>query len=428
MKILLSYPNALINEAARINLLMSEDFDVFHLRKPNWTKEEVKLLLKDLNTDVLKKTALHQNHDLAKDFGIQRLHFTSDERVNLPANQLEALKRKSTILSTSTHSVEEYLALSSGFDYAFLSPVFDSISKENYKAIHFDLSIKNPNVAVVALGGINQKNSFEALSMDFDGVAMLGSIWKNYDRPIVLSIGGFDPSGGAGVLADTKTFEQHNCLGFAVQSAITVQTEDQFLSVNWISYEKIIEQLSPLLAHYSISTIKIGLIENLEVLNQLLHWLKQNASQSKIIWDPILTASAGKIFHTDVSNELLKQLLNKVDLITPNSEEVKLLAKQENASRAADDLSRFTNVLLKGGHRVDALGQDVLIDKNGSAYVLEPKVEHAYSKHGSGCVLSAAITSNIALEHTLYDSCVKAKRYIEKVLNSNKNLLAYHVG
>ena len=78
-----------------------------------------------------------------------------------------------------------------------------------------------------------------------------------YNRPIVLSIAGFDPCGGAGVLADIKTFEQHQCLGMAVNTSITNQVEDKFISVNWFSTEEIIKHIKTLTHKYKIYFQKI---------------------------------------------------------------------------------------------------------------------------------------------------------------------------
>ena len=91
----------------------------------------------------------------------------------------------------------------------------------------------------------------------------------NYNRPIVLSIAGFDPCGGAGVLADIKTMEKHQCLGMAVNTAITKQTEDKFISVNWFSGDDIINHIKPLLAKYKIDFVKIGIVENLNTLCEI---------------------------------------------------------------------------------------------------------------------------------------------------------------
>src|ERR1700741_3135186 len=97
----------------------------------------------------------------------------------------------------------------------------------------------------------------------------------SYNRPIVLSIAGFDPCGGAGVLADIKTFEQHQCLGMAVNTSITNQVEDKFISVNWFSSNEIIEYIKTLANTYQIDFVKIGIVENLNTLYTIISFLKE---------------------------------------------------------------------------------------------------------------------------------------------------------
>ena len=87
-------------------------------------------------------------------------------------------------------------------------------------------------------------------------------------RPYTLSIAGYDPSGGAGVLADIKTFESIGVYGFATTTCITYQNDKQFEGINWLSKKKIKNQLYPILNKYEIDHVKIGLIKNLEILSE----------------------------------------------------------------------------------------------------------------------------------------------------------------
>lgn len=247
----------------------------------------------------------------------------------------------------------------------------------------------------------------------------------NYTRPIVISIAGFDPSGGAGVLADVKTFEQHNCLGMAVVSALTVQTENQFISVDWLSAEKIIEQLKPLMENYDCSVVKIGIIKDLETLGRVVNYLCSENSNIKIVWDTVLAASSGFNLMDKINGSELKNLLKHLYLITPNANEAIKLTNANNESDAAKVLSDYCYVLLKGGHSVLHKGVDQLFYEDQMIEFM-PSSDLFYSKHGSGCVLSSAIASNLALGNDLEQACKKAKQYIEKILNSNSQLLAYH--
>ncbi|MGV3706153.1 MAG: hydroxymethylpyrimidine/phosphomethylpyrimidine kinase [Arcticibacter sp.] len=245
-----------------------------------------------------------------------------------------------------------------------------------------------------------------------------------YERPIVLSFAGLDPCGGAGLLADIKTIEQHMCLGFGVTTAISCQTEDRFESVRWLSIEEILSQAKPLLEQYKIAAVKIGLIENSQVLGHLLDTLRA-AGIHKIVWDPVLSASSGFNFynHGDL-NELLTQLV-KISLITPNLQEATRLAKVDDAVDAARALSIYTNVLLKGGHHPTNPGTDHLFVKS-RVTTLTPAEQIIHPKHGSGCVLSSSIACILARGESTESACIHAKSYIERVLASTPNLLAYH--
>ena len=260
----------------------------------------------------------------------------------------------------------------------------------------------------------------------------------NYNRPIILSIAGFDPCGGAGILADIKTFEQHQCLGMAVNTAITNQTEDTFISVNWFSYDDLISHIKPLVAKYKIDFVKIGIVENLNTLQSIVTFLKQQNKNITIVWDTVLSASTGFNFITDLDKTKLQEVLKHIYLITPNTNEAKKLSGLSDEKKAAEYLSQFCNVLLKGGHSKENEGVDFLyLQKETTAHsdsaqyppfsIQQQTTNNKYPKHGSGCILSSAITSNLALGNDLRTSCIKAKQYIETILSSNTYLLAYHV-
>ncbi len=247
-----------------------------------------------------------------------------------------------------------------------------------------------------------------------------------YDRPIVLSIAGFDPSGGAGVLADVKTFEQHKCLGMAVVTSLTEQTEDKFIDVQWLKAEKIISQLKPLVEQYDIEFVKVGIIESVETLQEIVNWLKQQKPNVKIVWDPVISASAGPMFLKNVEPDKLQKLMKNLHLITPNVKEAKILGKKDDPKEAAEFLATFCNVLLKGGHSETEKGIDFLY-ANGKVIKIENTKEELPAKHGSGCILSSAIVANLALGQSIEDACRNGKKYIEQILKSNSELLAYHV-
>lgn len=244
-------------------------------------------------------------------------------------------------------------------------------------------------------------------------------------RPYVLTIAGFDPSGGAGVLADCKTFEQHGVYGFGVCTALTVQTDDKFINLHWLNAEQIIEQLQPLISKFDIVACKIGIINSPETLIEVIRFLKEHNPAIQIVWDPVLKASAGYDFHTVDTFHSLEAILAAVTLVTPNYNELQQLQSITKEELVKDDKARFCAVLLKGGHRADTLGTDTLYEPADST-VINAGVKQAYPKHGSGCVLAAAITAQLAKGHSLKDACRLAKNYVETFLNSNQSLLGYH--
>ncbi|MDO8999887.1 MAG: thiamine phosphate synthase [Bacteroidota bacterium] len=182
MLIVISYPTALKNEANLINQLFDEGLELLHLRKPNYSELELKQLIHSINPVHYSKLVFHQYHYLAKIYGSDRLHYPALNRKKISTDNLSETKKSGTLLSTSVHSIEEFENLPTAFSYAFLSPVFDSISKKNYKAVDFKQklkTIKKQTTKLIALGGITKLNCTEPLSWGFDGVAVLGSVWES---------------------------------------------------------------------------------------------------------------------------------------------------------------------------------------------------------------------------------------------------------
>ncbi len=247
-----------------------------------------------------------------------------------------------------------------------------------------------------------------------------------FSRPYVLSMAGFDPSAGAGLLADIKTFEANHAYGLGVCTAITFQTDESFDGVQWIGTEAIIKQCDLLLKKYKPQYIKIGLIENMTVMLNLIRHIRHQSETVRFIWDPILKASAGFEFHTKVDQMLLKEICEELYLITPNIPEAVELGESGAAEMNAAELSKYCHVFLKGGHRADKTGEDLLYVKNGKRITFGGRPKSLFQKHGSGCVLSSAIAARLAKGADLEKACLLAKDYTLSVLESNVSLLGFH--
>ncbi len=242
----------------------------------------------------------------------------------------------------------------------------------------------------------------------------------------ILSIAGLDPCSGAGLTADLKTFEAHGLYGLTVCTAITIQNDVAFKAAHWVDLEVILEQIETLFERFEIAVVKVGIVKNWQSLAMIIEKLFQLNTNIKIVLDPILKATAGSDFHENASTALLDSILDKVYVITPNYEEIQNLYPVKTATETIAHLSAQTNVYLKGGHRKDAPGLDILYTKNIAPLNIEPGQAKVYAKHGSGCVLSSAIASYLQLGLSLEKAVVKAKQYIETFLASNKSLLGNH--
>ncbi|ASS49795.1 MAG: hypothetical protein A3D31_09460 [Candidatus Fluviicola riflensis] len=240
-------------------------------------------------------------------------------------------------------------------------------------------------------------------------------------RPYCLTIAGFDPSGGAGLVADCKAFEQIHVQGLSVLTANTIQTEDQYFETNWVDQQQLIAQLTILLERYPVRYFKIGLIENAEVLLAVLGLIHRYSKNPFIIWDPILKPTAGGDFSIDRFSEKLPELLPLISCITPNLPEYKLLFGDQNPETVASSVKML---YLKGGH-ASIPGKDLLY-ANGNCYPFNSRGIPKNGKHGTGCVLSAALLAHLALDYPLVKACLKSKRYIDYYLNSTETLLGNH--
>jgi thiamine-phosphate pyrophosphorylase len=185
--IVISNPTAIKNEVKLIHSFFDAGLLSFHIRKPHFSEAEMKAYLSEIGLEYSHRLALHSHHQLAKAFGIDRLHFTEKRRAETSEESLKNWKERAFKLSTSIHSMTAFESLSNAFDYAFLGPVFESISKPDYVSqLDFKTALekrKNNTIALIALGGIMPNKVKIALEYGFDDVALLGTIW-NSSNPI----------------------------------------------------------------------------------------------------------------------------------------------------------------------------------------------------------------------------------------------------
>jgi len=242
------------------------------------------------------------------------------------------------------------------------------------------------------------------------------------NHPFCLTIAGFDPTAGAGVLTDIKTFESFGVYGMGIITSNTFQTDNEFIDVKWIDVNDILSQMKLLMKKYNFRALKIGLIKDFETLQQVIRLAKELSPEIHIVWDPILKSSSGFNFHSSQSIEL-HFLEENCSLITPNWDEFEAIWNIDPTLFSTDKTN--CSILLKGGHRKDKTGCDVLYSA-GQSIEISGNSFQGKSKHGTGCVLSSAITANLAKGVNMKDSCAIAKSYVEKFILSNDSNLGYH--
>jgi hydroxymethylpyrimidine kinase/phosphomethylpyrimidine kinase len=251
------------------------------------------------------------------------------------------------------------------------------------------------------------------------------------NRPLVLTIAGFDPCSGAGLTADIKTFEAHKVYGLAVQTGNTVQNHENFAGLHWTEKKLMMAQLRILMESYDFSIVKIGIIEDLDILLQIVEELRLFNPEIFIIWDPVIKASAGFRLHNQINKVSLNDVLHRIDLLTPNTEEAKIIfefpVEQEDLVSEIQEKINMDHckVLLKGGHNCGHQSTDYLISRSK---VEEFSVDRSQNQgvHGSGCILSSAIAAQLALDEKLEDACQKGQSYISDTINYNNQALAIH--
>ena len=185
--IIVSNPTPLKNEAVHINELFKQGMQLFHLRKPNYTLDQMEELLKQIDSKNYHLISLHQHHELAEKYNLKRIHFPEHKRKETNETELQKLKVKGFTLSTSIHALEEYKNLSDVFDYAFYGPVYVSISKPDYKP-KLDglpkLEQEERKVKLIAIGGVDADKLMALRDVGFDGAALLGAVWNSLNTGV----------------------------------------------------------------------------------------------------------------------------------------------------------------------------------------------------------------------------------------------------
>lgn len=246
----------------------------------------------------------------------------------------------------------------------------------------------------------------------------------------VLTIAGSDCSGGAGIQADLKTMMAHGVYGMSVITALTAQNTTGVYGVEEASPSFVAAQIDAIFNDIRPDSVKIGMVSSIEIIKVIAEKLKVYKARNVVI-DPVMFSTSGHaLMLPNAMDTLINELLPLGDLITPNLSEAQQLAACSISSEAEMveaaqriGLKLKGAILLKGGHftqKSDA-SNDLLIKDHQVTWFSGKRISNP-NTHGTGCTLSSAIASNLALGLTLEQSVGEAKAYINRALNEHLNL------
>lgn len=239
---------------------------------------------------------------------------------------------------------------------------------------------------------------------------------------IVMSIAGVDPSAGAGVFADLKTFQAIGVYGTGIVTALTAQNPYRFFSTQPVSKEYISEQIDSVMDSYEVEYIKTGMLYSPEIIKLVSQKIREY--DLKAVVDPVMVAtSGGDLTREDLADALNKYLLPHAILTTPNISEAEKLtgfeiSTKEDAIKATESIK--CNSLITGGH-LDGINT---INIDGETSIVKQELIDTDNLHGTGCNLSAAITAYLAKGNDLHASILKALDYVyEGIKNGDHGTL-----
>ena len=252
---------------------------------------------------------------------------------------------------------------------------------------------------------------------------------KKYSYPSVLSIAGFDGSGGAGIQADIKTTSALGCYSTSVLTALPVQNTTGVQSIYPISTKAISEQIVSIFDDIFPDAVKIGMVHTSELVETIVYSL-QKYKKVPLVFDPVMVATSGhKLIEDATISAIIEKLIPLADVITPNLDEASILAEMhidnvEDMYKAGEKIQKLgvRSLLLKGGH--------LKTDKLTSLYFSEDRKVHEFhfdkfetnNTHGSGCTLSSAIASFLARGESLLEAIESGQNYVHQAILHGKDV------
>jgi len=237
----------------------------------------------------------------------------------------------------------------------------------------------------------------------------------------ILSIGGSDPSSGAGIQSDIKTFSNYDVYGFTVVTAITSQNTRKVTSVEPVSAKSLMAQIDSILSDFHIDAIKIGMVYNSQIIKVIYSKLRN--IKAPIVIDPIIKSTTGTtLLKKSALFDYKKMMVPLADVITPNKYEAEVLSGTSNTNKSAKKIQSM-------GAKCVIITSTTSSNSQISDFVLEENREYVISgkkipirNHGSGCNYSASIAVSLAKGNTIRYAVKAAKDYVYQSIKNSKNI------
>jgi hydroxymethylpyrimidine kinase/phosphomethylpyrimidine kinase len=239
--------------------------------------------------------------------------------------------------------------------------------------------------------------------------------------PVTLTIAGFDPSGGAGLVADVQTFAAFGCFPVGAITSLTFQNTTGVAGVAHQSADAVRAQVLPLLADFRVAGVKTGMLPTRAVVEEVARLLRDTELRTAmVVVDPVVRSTSGYDLIDDAALDALRrELMPLAHLITPNIPEAERLTGMKindayDMRLAAQRLREMgaRAVLIKGGHLPMVVALDLLLDDMDYVEIYRaPRIETG-ATHGTGCTLAAAITACLARGLSLPEAVGAAKRFV----------------
>ena len=251
--------------------------------------------------------------------------------------------------------------------------------------------------------------------------------------PCILTIAGSDCSGGAGIQADIKTISALGAYAASAITAITVQNTLGVTGIHPVPPEFVKGQIEAVMTDIRPQAVKIGMINDIEIVEVIADAL-QKFRPRFVVFDPVMVSTSGcKLIEDDAITALTTRLMPLATLITPNLSEARVLTGitvdgQQSMQAAAKELLKLGSqaVLIKGGHLEGGRMYDLLLEKDGNCpHLFSADKVDSSNTHGTGCTLSSAIATYLALGDPLATAVKKAKQYVWEGILTGKEV---HIG